>query len=96
MSNYILSFRSQSDRKPSAEEEAAWGQWFQEISGTIADFGHRVGRVSPLGSTTGDNVLSGYVVINADDLDAATAVAKGCPGLQNGGGVEVGETVDMA
>jgi YCII-related domain-containing protein len=101
MSNYVLSFRGQSDRTPDADQEAAWGQWFQEISSTIADFGHRVGRVSALGnhatgSGTSQDVLAGYVVINADDLDAAVAVAKGCPGLQHGGRVEVGETVDMS
>jgi hypothetical protein len=96
MSNYVLSFRGRSDRTPSADEESAWGQWFQEISSTIVDFGHRVGRVSALGNSTREDVLAGYVVINADDLDAAVAVAKGCPGLQSGGLVEVGETVDMA
>jgi hypothetical protein len=35
-------------------------------------------------------------VINADDLDAAVIVAKGCPGLQHGGGVEVGAIIDQS
>jgi len=37
--------------------------------------------------------LSGYVVIDADTLDAAASIAQGCPGLTMGGRVEVGETV---
>jgi hypothetical protein len=33
------------------------------------------------------------VVVTADSLEAAVALANGCPGLQQGGGVEVGATV---
>jgi hypothetical protein len=36
-------------------------------------------------------VLGGYSIIQADDLDAAVAVAKGCPVLDRDGGVEIGE-----
>ena len=32
----------------------------------------------------------------ASDREAAAALAKGCPGLQHSGRVEVGETVDMS
>jgi hypothetical protein len=96
MSNYVLSFRSQSERAASAEEEAAWGQWFQELGGTVVDFGNRVGRTTTLGSgPASGTVLSGYVVIAADDFEAAVALAKGCPGLLHDGGVEIGEIVAM-
>jgi hypothetical protein len=96
MSTYVLSFRGRSDRTASPEEEAAWGQWFQEIGSTVVDFGNRVGRVAALGSSEArQDVLTGYVLISADDLDAAVAVAKGCPGLQHEGSVEVGETIPM-
>jgi len=30
--------------------------------------------------------VSGYTIIRADDLKSAVTVAKGCPGLQHGGG----------
>lgn len=97
MSNYVLSFRGQSDRKVGADEEAAWGQWFQEISSSIVDFGSRVGEVRVLGAAAkakGEQ-LTGYVVITAPSLEGAAALAKGCPGLANDGSVEVGETVEM-
>jgi len=100
MSSYVLSFRNRSDRTTDANAEAEWGQWFQEIGGAIVDFGHRVGRVSHLGNARrkadGDDVLSGYVVITADDLESAVALASGCPGLRYGGGVEVGEAIDAS
>ncbi len=38
-----------------------------------------------------DNVLGGYSVIRAENLDEAADLAKGCPILAAGGGVEVGE-----
>ena len=95
MSNFVLSFRSQPDRNASPAEEAAWGEWFQEIGTKVVEFGNRVGDTSPLGNTPSDSVLSGYVVVAADDLEAAVSLAKGCPGLQHGGGVEVGTIVEM-
>jgi len=41
----------------------------------------------------GDAVLTGYVVIDAADLDAAAALAAGCPGLAGGVDVEVAEVI---
>jgi hypothetical protein len=101
MSNYVFAFRGRSDRTAGAEEEAAWGAWFQELGGAVSDFGHRVGRVSRLGSSAagdmaGEDVLSGYVVVAADSFESAVAMAKGCPGLQHGGSVEIGETVETS
>jgi hypothetical protein len=99
MSSYVLSFRGRYDRAADAGQEAEWGRWFGEIGGSVTDFGHRVGRATTLGATgaaDSQDVLTGYVVITADDFDAAVAVAKGCPGLKHGGGVEVGEAVEVS
>jgi len=38
-------------------------------------------------------VLSGYIVISADDLESAVTLAKYCPGLQTWRGVEVCEVI---
>jgi hypothetical protein len=43
----------------------------------------------------GTNPLSGYSLINADNIDAAVQHAKGCPILAVGGTVEVAEAIDM-
>jgi hypothetical protein len=95
VSTYVLSFRGQSDRVPTAEQEAAWGQWFGEISTSIEDFGNRVGRATGLGEAGAGSVLTGYMLVKADSFDAAVALAEGCPGLAQGGAVEIGETVQM-
>ena len=95
MPKFVLSFRGQNGRTVTPAQEAAWGKWFQEIAPSIADFGNRVGEATSVGNCGPDTALSGYVLINADDLNSAVVLAKGCPGLDGGGGVEVGTTVDM-
>jgi YCII-related domain-containing protein len=94
MSSYVLIFRMPNNSKASPGEEAAWGAWFQELGGVVEDFGHRVGQSATLGTESAQR-LGGYVVISADDIEHATQLAKGCPGLQNGGSVEIGESVPM-
>jgi hypothetical protein len=94
MTNYVLSFRGQTGRSVGADEEAEWTAWFGTIGGSIADFGNRVSRARTIGDGATDrSELAGYVVITAPDLDAAVALAQGCPGLRHAGGVEVGEVM---
>jgi hypothetical protein len=94
MANYVLTFRGQPDRTPTAAEEARWPAWFGQISASIADMGNRVGQARSVGyHGQRDDALSGYIVVTAADFDAAVAIAQGCPILQQGGSLEVGEIV---
>ena len=38
-------------------------------------------------------IVGGFIIVNAETLDEATALAKGCPGLANGGKVEIREVM---
>ncbi|MBV9196913.1 MAG: hypothetical protein JO168_22475 [Solirubrobacterales bacterium] len=88
---YVLTFRGQVGRRLTAEEEGRRPMWFEQIKDSIADFGNRVGQVRAAGGGPArSDELSGYIVINADSLDGAAAVAGGCPILQQGGSVEIG------
>ena len=94
MPSYVLTFRGQPGRTPTAEQQAAWPAWFGRISASIADTGNRVGQARSVGyDGERDDALRGYIVITAADLDAAVAIAQGCPVLQQGGSLEVGELV---
>jgi hypothetical protein len=93
MASYVFSFRGQKDRTPTAQDEAAWEQWSQQIATSITDFGNRVGQTRIVGTGPSTDVLSGYVVVNADSLEAAATIAQGCPAVRQGGGVEVGEII---
>lgn len=54
-------------------------------------------RISPTGeiSQPGESGMSGYTVVEAESIDAATAMAKDCPFLDIGGSLEVSEMVQM-
>jgi hypothetical protein len=95
MSAFVLAFRNDPAVNATEEEVAAWGTWFQELGPAVTDMGSRVGATNLLGSSAGANALSGYVLVDATDLTAATALAEGCPGLSYGGSVEVGELIAM-
>jgi hypothetical protein len=99
MTNYVLAFRGQPDRSATTAEEEAWGAWFGRIGGSVVDRGNRVGDARILSGANGGDpataVLTGYVVIAADDLAAASELASGCPGLANGVSVEVAQVIAM-
>ena len=80
------------------QEMEAWGAWFGELGSAIVDGGGAVGAATTVqsdGSVNdggGANPATGYTVIQADSLSAATELAKGNPGLRRGGTLEVCET----
>lgn len=96
MSKYVLAFRAQPGGASSPEQEQAWGAWFGELGSTVTG-GDRVGATRMIaaenGGQRGSSALSGYIVIEAPDLDAAAKIAEGCPGLAHGTDVEVGEVI---
>ena len=91
-------------KMPESPEEgakvmAAWEAWFKGLGSAVVDGGNPVGMsktVSAKGvdNNGGANPLSGYSIVQADNIDAACAMAKGCPILDHGT-VEVAETMAM-
>ncbi|MBO9413169.1 MULTISPECIES: YciI family protein [unclassified Ruegeria] len=76
---------------------AAWGAWFGGMGDALDIPGNPVGQSYTVSSNGvvdngGANPASGFTVIKADSMDAATEMAKGCPMVVNGSGsVEVAE-----
>ncbi|NOE27999.1 YciI family protein [Ruegeria sp. HKCCD6157] len=76
---------------------AAWGAWFQDMGDALDIPGNPVGQSYTVSNNAvvdngGANPASGFTVIKADNIDAATKMAKGCPMVVNGtGSVEVAE-----
>jgi YCII-related domain len=101
MANYVLAYKGGSMASTDAEREAAmaaWGNWFGSLGQAVVDAGNPFGPSTSIGANgssgqAGD--LTGYSVLAADDLAAATELAKGCPVLANGGSVEVYETIQV-
>ena len=60
----------------------------------MLDPGAPVGQRASVGGDSPDPA-TGYSLLEADSLEAATALAEGCPVLESGGRVEVAETIAM-
>lgn len=102
MANYLILYSGGSMPANEAEQKAVmddWMAWFGRLGSALVDGGNPTtpmaksissdGKVSdgPVGS-----MVSGYSVIKADSLDAAVALAKGCPVLKGGAKLSVFET----
>lgn len=70
---------------PTPEIVDAWGKWFESIADKIVDSGNPFGagiEVRRDGSKElplGLNSISGYTIINAEDIDDAAKIAEACP-----------------
>ncbi|MEV6008187.1 hypothetical protein AB0M29_15365 [Streptomyces sp. NPDC051976] len=97
MGNYVFSFRVPSDYRPGAETPAEWQAWFGELGPALVDVGNAVTDYASLGEVGGSGSrMVGHSVVSADDMDSALALAKDCPALRVGGGVEVGPVMEAA
>jgi hypothetical protein len=99
MSNYVLAYTGGSMAETEEEQAAAmaaWGAWIGGLGDSLVDAGNPFGAsasVASDGATTegGASGLTGYSIISADSLDAATVATKGCPVFTSGGAIEVYE-----
>lgn len=92
MAKYVLSYRVSPDFVPSAETTSEWEAFFGGLGPALLDVGHAVvAAYGSLGEVGGsDSKFVGYSLVEAEDLESALTLAKDCPALRVGGGVEVG------
>jgi hypothetical protein len=96
MGKFVLSYRVPRDYTPGRPETvAAWTAWFKGMGAGLAHQGHGVAASSSLGDIGAGTRLGGYSVVTTDDLDGAVALAKGCPALGLGGGIEIGVIMEL-
>jgi hypothetical protein len=101
MTSYVLAYKGGGMAQTEAEREtamAAWGSWLGGLGAAVVDAGNPFGPSSSVaadGSVGGGaaSALTGYSILQADSLVAASELAKGCPVFANGGSVEVYETM---
>ncbi len=83
---------------PTSEIGEAWGAWFASIEDKIVDSGSPFGsgrEITKAGTTDlalDIDAFTGYTIINAADLDEATAIASTCPYIT---GIRVYEAMSM-
>jgi len=70
--------------KPSSEDMKAWGDWFESVADKTIDRGGLGGGREITGSGTeelpwGRDSITGYVILEAENLDQAEELARNCP-----------------
>jgi hypothetical protein len=105
MADFVLLYSG--GKMPETEEEQAqvmkaWTDWYGNIGSDLKDggnpFGPGVKTVGNDGSITDGakgTPHTGYTIVSAASLDAATDVAKGSPVLEGGGTITVYEILEM-
>ncbi len=70
---------------PTPEIMAAWGTWFGSFADKVADKGGHFSAAREISKSgtkelpLGMESITGYTVINAESLDEAEKIARGCP-----------------
>jgi len=90
MTTFLFSYRMPKDVPGRSDVMDRWTSWFEGMGGDLVDTGNPTLPSEVLGDAGPDSALGGYSIVRAADLDAAIALAEGCPALTEGGGVEVG------
>lgn len=84
--------------EPTPEMMEAWGKWFESFGDNMVDSGNPFGpgREISQGETKelplGSDSISGYTIINAENMDEAAKIAQGCPTIK---GIRVYEAMAM-
>ena len=90
VTNYIMIYKGEETGTADMTEEQAgevmakWGAWMAEVGSSLIDIGSPFGEgisVVDDGSTAVPVSLSGYSIIEAEDLDAAKRLSSGHPYL---------------
>ena len=100
MPRYLLAYHgghvdeSQEGRERVMKE---FGEWFAELGPRLIDPGNPIARAATVDGGTvsdggGSNPVSGYTVIDADDMEAAIELVKRGPIVHGGRTVEIAET----
>ena len=103
MPNYIIAYHG--GAKPASPEEGAkhmakWKAWIDGLGDAAVNPGTPLGKsriVSADGVSDdgGPNPMSGFSIVQADNIDGAIQMAKKCPFLDLGGTLEVAEVMEM-
>lgn len=99
MGKYVYIYYAGKDTD--AGDNEAWGKWFGELGNKLIDPGNPFdegGQAVHQGGvmTVEDKPVTGYSIVNADNMDAAVELAQGCPLVgSKGGAVCVYEALPM-
>ena len=103
MAQFMFAYHGGSAPETPEEGEkvmAQWMSWMNGIGDAFVNKGNPVGMSKTVSADGvaddgGSNPLSGFGIVEADSIDAAVEMAKGCPIILDGGTVEVAQIHEM-
>jgi hypothetical protein len=102
MTKFVFAYTGGSTPETKEEQDAvmnAWMGWFGQLGAAVVDGGAPFGPSATISGSSssagGASGLTGYSIVEAADLAAATEMGKGCPVIAAGGAVEVYESMPM-
>jgi hypothetical protein len=111
MSEFVFLFRGRERMGSAEQQQKTlekWRAWMSDLSqrGLLTSPGlpleDPAKRVAGPGRTVHDgpfaeikDLVNGFIVVAAEDIDAACEIAKGCPIFEQGGGIEVRPVASM-
>ena len=105
MAKYLLLYTGGGAPPATEAEQAAvmkeWTDWFTKLGSAVVDSGNpttpmakSIASDGSVSDVAAGAMVAGYSILEAGSLDAAVAMAKDCPQLQDGG-VSVLETFNV-
>jgi hypothetical protein len=102
MSKFLLVYyggKMETDPKKQKESMDLWMKWFAGLGKAVIDAGNPTmpGKMISKGSAKAiaGEVVTGYSIIQADNLEAALKIAKGSPQITAGGQIGVYSIMEM-
>ncbi len=105
MANFVLIYTGGTGSADVGDEErqrimGEWGAWYGKMGESIVDGGAPFGASKHVdgnggGDGPGSSSATGYTVISADSIDAASASCQDHPHVNHGGQVTVFEAIEM-
>lgn len=102
MKNYVFTYYGEpafKNQEDGAKYMKKWEGWAGSLGKALVNPGVPLKRAKTVSSAgvsdnNSPNRLTGYSVVQADSMDAAIEMAKGCPHLEHGT-VDVAEAMEM-
>ena len=92
MATFVLVYRAPKGYAPGNPEiRGHWQRYLEGLGDHLVDAGNPVFSRTTIGNADSASDLGGYSLITAEDASAAVELARACPILEAGGGVEIGE-----
>ncbi len=98
MKKFVLLYRGTRDQVPTQESTAAWIEWFGSLGDKVVDAGNPFGQGREVSADNTTELapdvdgVTGYTLINAQDIDEAEKIALSHPVVSS---IQVYEAMPM-